>query len=51
MKTAEIRANKFDISQMQFHFLQVSLSLFEMYTVAVAPEKSYEMTVSVTVLW
>jgi hypothetical protein len=52
MKTAEIRASKFDSSHMEFHFLQVNLSQFEIYTStsAVALEQCYELTGSLAVL-
>ena len=35
---------------MHFHFLQVNLSLFEIYTSAVALWHCYELTVSLTAL-
>jgi hypothetical protein len=49
MKPAGMR-RKFDSSQMQYHFLQIKLLLFEMYTSALALEQFYEMTGSLTAL-
>ena len=50
IKRAEIRGRKFDSSHMKFHFPQVNLSLFEIYTSAVALEQCYELRGSLKAL-